>query len=195
MRRGVRGGIAAIALGSRKGAFNVVIGRTAIVAARLRCVGLALACARAHAVWLLHGTALLPRRSPGLLLGALLVAVGGGASGRWRGAAGKAHALWPLVAVIVSVCHSNHLASCVTCLSYIKRCTTHGYVRQKPDKWYERCRAAHHASRQQVSKSRQDESVQDEWRLPPFVPKTAPLVLQFCLRSSLGRRCCAKAVS
>lgn len=134
-------------------------------------------------------------KKPRAALGGAAAAVGGGASGRWRGAAGKAHALWPLVAVIVSVCHSNHLASCVTCLSYIKRCTTHGYVRQKPDKWYERCRAAHHASRQQVSKSRQDESVQDEWRLPPFVPKTAPLVLQFCLRSSLGRRCCAKAVS
>ena len=162
VRRGVRCGSAACAVRSRKGALNVVVGRTAIVAAWLRCVGLALACARAHAVCLLHGTALLPRRSPELLLGALRVVVVGGASGRWRGAAGKAHALWPLVAVIVSVCHSNHLASCVTCLSYIKRCTTHGYVRQKPDKWYERCRAARQASRQQAFKSRQDESVQDE---------------------------------
>ena len=62
----------------------------------------------------------------------------------------------------VSVCHLNHLASCVTCLSYIKRCTTHGYAHQKPDKWYERCRAARQASRQRVFKNRQDESVQDE---------------------------------
>ncbi len=59
-------------------------------------------------------------KKPRAALGALRVVVVGGASGRWRGAAGKAHALWPLVAVIVSVCHSNHLASCVTCLSYIK---------------------------------------------------------------------------
>lgn len=195
MRRGTRGGIAAIALRSRKGTLNVVVGLTAIVAAWLQCVGLALACARTHAACPPHGTALLPRRSPELLLGALRVVVVGGASGRWRGTAGKAHALWPLVAVIVSICHSNHLASCVTCLSYIKRCTTHGYVRQKPDKWYERCRAARQASRQKVFKSRQDESVQDEWRLPPFVPKTAPLVLQFCLRSSHGRPCCARVVS
>ena len=120
MRRGARGGIAAIALRSRKGAFNVVIGLTAIVAARLRCVGLALACARTHAVWLLHGTALLPRRSPGLFLGALLVAVGGGASGRRRGAASKANALSPLITVVVSVCHSYRLVSCITCLSYKK---------------------------------------------------------------------------
>lgn len=196
----------ASALGMRKEAVDMDAGLTCAVAAQLRNLGLALSSARAQAAILLCACArartatlpcsvcLLPRRRPGLLLRALRIAARG-TSGRWRGAAGKAHALWPLVAVIVSVCHSNHLASCVTCLSYIKRCTTHGYVRQKPDKWYERCRAAHHGSRQQVSKSRQDESVQDEWRLPPFVPKTAPLVLQFCLRSSLGRRCCAKAVS
>lgn len=30
---------------------------------------------------------------------------------------------------------------------------------------------------------------------PAVRPKTAPLVLQFCLRSSYKRRCCAKAVS
>lgn len=49
---------------------------------------------------------------------------------------------------------------CLMCnLSILhKRCTTHGYVRQKPDKWYERCRAARQASRQQVFKSRQDEA-------------------------------------
>ena len=41
---------AAIALRSRKGALDVVVGLTAIVAAWLRCVGLALACARTHAV-------------------------------------------------------------------------------------------------------------------------------------------------
>ena len=35
----------------------------------------------------------------------------------------------------------------------------------------------------------------NERQTVPFVPKTAPLVLQFCLRSSHKRPCCAKAVS
>lgn len=195
MWRRARGRAAATALGSRKGALNVVVGLAMIVAAWLRCIGLALACGRVYVAWLFRGAALLSRRSPGLLLGALRTAVVGGASVRRRGAAGKAHTLWPPIVVAVSVCHSNHLASCVTCLSYIKRCTTHGYVRQKPDKRYERCRAARQASRQQVFKNRQDESVQDEWRPQPFVPKTAPFVTRFCLRSSYRRQRGSKAVS
>ena len=35
----------------------------------------------------------------------------------------------------------------------------------------------------------------NERQTVPFVLKTAPLVLQFCLRSSYKRSCCAKAVS
>ena len=161
------------ALGMRKEAVDMAAGLTCAVAAQLRNLGLALSSARAQAAILLCACArartatlpcsvcLLPRRRLGLLLRALRIAARG-TSGRRRGAASKANALSPLITVVVSVCHSNHLASCVTCLSYIKRGATHGYVRQKPDKWYERCRAARQASRQQVFKSRQDESVQDE---------------------------------
>ena len=50
MWRGMRARAAAAALGLRKGALNVVVGLTAIMAAWLRCVGLALARARARAV-------------------------------------------------------------------------------------------------------------------------------------------------
>ena len=120
MWRGTRARAAAAALGLRKGTPNVVVGLMAIMAAWLRCVGLALARARAYVAWLFHGTALLPGRSPEPLLWPLRAVVAGGASGRRRGTAGKAHALWPPIVVAVSVCHSNHLASCVTCLSYKK---------------------------------------------------------------------------
>lgn len=43
-----------------------------------------------------------------------------GTSGRRRGAASKANALSPLITVVVSVCHSYRLVSCITCLSYKK---------------------------------------------------------------------------
>lgn len=194
MWRGARARAAAIALRSRKGALNVVVGLTAIMAAWLRCVGLALACARAYVAWLFHGTALLPGRGPGSLLWPLRAVVAGGASGRRRGAAGKAHTLWPPIVVAVSVCHSNHLASCVTCLSYIKRCAARGDVRQKPYKRYERC----HAERRLLWRRRFKDGqmgAQDKWRPQPFVPKTAPFVMRFCLRSSYGRCRGAKAVS
>ena len=190
---GTRARAAAAALGLRKGALNVVVGLTAIIAAWLRCVGLALARARAYVAWLFHSTALLPGRSPGPLLWPLRTVVVGGASGRWRSATGKARALWPLVAIVVSVCHSNHLASCVTCLSYIKRCTTHGYVRQKPYKRYERCRAARRLQWRRRFKDRQI-GIQDKWSPQPFVPKTAPFVTRFCLRSSYRRCRGSKAV-
>ena len=62
---------------------------------------------------------LLPRRRPGLLLRALRIAARG-TSGRRRGAASKANALSPLITVVVSVCHSYRLVSCITCLSYKK---------------------------------------------------------------------------
>ena len=62
---------------------------------------------------------LLPRRRPGLLLRALRIAARG-TSGHRRGAASKANALSPLITVVVSVCHSYRLVSCITCLSYKK---------------------------------------------------------------------------
>ena len=194
MWRGTRARAAAAALGLRKGALNEVVGLTAIMAAWLRCVVLALARARAYVAWLFHGTALLPGRSPGPLLWPLRAVVAGGASGRRRGTAGKAHALWPPIVVAVSVCHSNHLASCVTCLSYIKRCAARGDMRQKPYKRYERC----HAERRLLWRRRFKDGqmgTQEKWRPQPFVPKTAPFVMRFCLRSSYGRCRGAKAVS
>lgn len=194
MWSGTRARAAAAALGLRKGALNVVVGLTAIMAAWLRCVGLGLARARAYVAWLFRGTALLPGRSPGSLLWPLRAVVAGGASGRRRGAAGKAHTLWPPIVVAVSVCHSNHLVSCVTCLSYIKRCAARGDVRQKPHKRYERC----HAERRLLWRRRFKDGqmgAQDKWRPQPFVPKTAPFVMRFCLRSSYRRCRGSKAVS
>ena len=44
-------------------------------------------------------------------------------------------------------------------------------------------------------KASKTNGVNNERQTVPFVPKTAPLVLQFSLRSSRKRRCCAKAVS
>lgn len=43
-----------------------------------------------------------------------------GTSRRRRGTASKANALSPLITVVVSVCHSYRLVSCITCLSYKK---------------------------------------------------------------------------
>ena len=116
-------------------------GLATTVAAQLRNLGLALPSARAQAAILLRTCAratiraratarartaarpcparLLPRRRPGSLLRALRIAARG-TSGRRRGAASKANALSPLVAVVKTVCHSNRLASCITCLSYKK---------------------------------------------------------------------------
>ena len=121
----------ASALGMRKEAVDMAAGLTCAVAAQLRNLGLALSSARAQAAILLCACArartatlpcsvcLLPRRRPGLLLRALRIAARG-TSGRRRGAASKANALSPLITVVVSVCHSYRLVSCITCLSYKK---------------------------------------------------------------------------
>lgn len=75
---------------------------------------------------------LLSRRAPSIsarrrarlpLRSARVLRAGGGrrrAPGRRRSAASKANALSPLVAVVKTACHSNRLASCITCLSYKK---------------------------------------------------------------------------
>lgn len=110
-------------------------GLTTAVAAQLRNLGLTLSSARAQAAILLRACAratarvrtatlpcsacLLPRRRLGLLLRALRIAARG-TSGRRRGAASKANTLSPLITVVVSVCHSYRLVSCITCLSYKK---------------------------------------------------------------------------
>lgn len=134
-------------------------GLATTVAAQLRNLGLALPSARAQAAILLRTCAratiraratarartaarpcparLLPRRRPGSLLRALRIAARG-APGRRRGAASKANALSPLVAVVNTVCHSNRLASCITCLSYKKRCATNDRMRKKLGKRHER---------------------------------------------------------
>ena len=82
-----------------------------------RSISSLLSCRRALGI--------LPRRGTGLpLRAAWILRVGSGgrrrASGCWRSAASKANALSPLVAVVVSVCHSYRLVSYITCLSYKK---------------------------------------------------------------------------
>ncbi len=106
-------------------------GLTCAVAAQLRNLGLTLSSARAQAAILLRAcgrartatlpcsACLLPRRRSGLLLRALQIAARG-PSGRRRGTASKANTLSPLITVVVSVCHSYRLVSCITCLSYKK---------------------------------------------------------------------------
>lgn len=106
-------------------------GLTCAVAAQLRNLGLTLssacaqaaillrACARAQTATLPRSACLLPRRRPGLLLRTLRIAARG-TSGRRRGTASKANALSPLITVVVSVCHSYRLVSCITCPSYRK---------------------------------------------------------------------------
>lgn len=116
-------------------------GLATTVAAQLRNLGLTLSSARAQAAILLRTRAratiragatarartaarpcparLLPRRRPGSLLRALRIAARG-TSGRRRGTASKANALSPLITVVVSVCHSYRLVSCITCPSYKK---------------------------------------------------------------------------
>lgn len=68
---------------------------------------------------------ILPRRGTGLpLRAAWILRVGSDgrrrASGRRRSAASKANTLSPLITVVVSVCHSYRLVSCITCPSYKK---------------------------------------------------------------------------
>ncbi len=106
-------------------------GLTCAVAAQLRNLGLTLSSARAQAAILLRAcgrartaalpcsACLLPRRRSGLLLRALRIAARG-PSGRRRGTTSKANTLSPLITVVVSVCHSYRLVSCITCLSYKK---------------------------------------------------------------------------
>lgn len=106
-------------------------GLTCAIAAQLRNLGLTLSSARAQAAILLRAcgrartatlpcsACLLPRRRSGLLLRALQIAARG-PSGRRRGTASKANTLSPLITVVVSVCHSYRLVSCITCLSYKK---------------------------------------------------------------------------
>ena len=115
----------------RKEAVDMDAGLTCAVAAQLRNLGLTLSSARAQAAILLRAcgrtrtaalpcsACLLPRRRSGLLLRALRIAARG-TSGRRRGTASKANALSPLITVVVSVCHSYRLVSCITCLSYKK---------------------------------------------------------------------------
>lgn len=78
-----------------------------------------------------------------------------------------------------------------------KRCATNGSARQKLGKRYERRKTQglkNHLPMRPMS-ARPSDGGNNERQTVPFVPKTAPFVLQFCLRSSCERRCCAKAVS
>ena len=183
-------------------------GLTYAVAAQLRNLGLTLSSARAQAAILLRACAhartatlprsacLLPRRRPGLLLRALRIAARG-ASGRRRGTASKANALSPLITVVVSVCHSYRLVSCITCPSYKKDVQQMG-LRVKSSVNGTKG-AKHTASKTSLYASDEARARRtggnNERQTVPFVPKTAPLICEFGLRSSHGRPCCAKAVS
>ena len=179
-------------------------GLTYAVAAQLRNLGLTLssaraqaaillrACARARTATLLRSACLLPRRRPGLLLRTLRIATRG-TSGRRRGTASKTNALSPLITVVVSVCHSYRLVSCITCPSYKKDVQQMG-LRVKSSVNGTKG-AKHTASKTSQYASARRAGGNNERQTVPFVPKTAPLVLQFCLRSSYKRSCCAKAVS
>ena len=123
----------ASALGMRKEAVDMDAGLTCAVAAQLRNLGLTLSCARpsgylAARLWpysdgrsavLCLSAAETKVWVAGLLLRALRIAARG-PSGRRRGTASKANTLSPLITVVVSVCHSYRLVSCITCLSYKK---------------------------------------------------------------------------
>lgn len=151
---------------------------------------------RARTATLPCSACLLPRRRPGLLLEALRIAARG-TSGRRRGTASKANALSPLITVVVSVCHSYRLVSCITCPSYKKDVQQMG-LRVKSSVNGTKG-AKHTASKTSLYASDERTPVGRAATMSgqtvPFVPKTTPLVLQFCLRSSYKRSCCAKAVS
>lgn len=115
---------AAPAMGLRKGAVDVIVGLSSIAFSLPRRLGPALTCVRVRVIRLTRAGALRPRQRGTFLrtlrgLWVLQLAVARGALGCWRGTPGKANASLPF-AVVVSVCHSYRLVSCITRLSYKK---------------------------------------------------------------------------
>lgn len=112
------------AIGFRKGAVDVVVGLSSIAFSLPRRLGSALTGVRARVIRLTRAGAPRPRRRGTFLralrgLWVLKSAVVRNAFGGWRGAPGKANVSLPF-AVVISVCHSYRLVSCITRLSYKK---------------------------------------------------------------------------
>ncbi len=113
---------AASAAGLRKETADVIVRLLSIVFLPPRHFGPALTGARAWAIRLTRAGILRHRRR-GVILRTLRVlrpVVVRNTPGCWRGTASKANALSPLITVVVSVCHSYRLVSCITCPSYKK---------------------------------------------------------------------------
>lgn len=188
---------AASAAGLRKETADVIVRLSPIVFLPPRHFGPALTGARVWAVRLTRA-GILRHRGRGAILRTLRVlrpVVVRNTPGCWRGTPGKANVSLPF-AVVVSVCHLYRLVSCITRPSYKKdvqqmrtyaKTSVSGTDGSKPGA------IKRHPPRVIDRVIKVDAGI--EWRPSPFVPKTVPLVLQFCLRSSCERRCCAKAVS
>lgn len=188
---------AASAAGLRKETADVIVRLSPIVFLPPRHFGPALTGARVWAVRLTRA-GILRHRGRGAILRTLRVlrpVVVRNTPGCWRGTPGKANVSLPF-AVVVSVCHLYRLVSCITRPSYKKdvqqmrtyaKTSVSGTDGSKPGA------IKRHPPRVIDRVIKVDAGI--EWRPSPFVPKTAPLVLQFCLRSSCKRRCRAKAVS
>lgn len=113
---------AASAAGLRKETADVIVRLSPIVFLPPRHFGPALTGARVWAIRLARVGILRHRRRGAILrtLRVLRPVVVRNTPGCWRGTPGKANALSPLITVVVSVCHSYRLVSCITCLSYKK---------------------------------------------------------------------------
>lgn len=112
---------AASTAGLRKETADVIVRLSPIVFLPPRHFGPALTGARARAIRLTRAGILRHRRRGTILrtLRVLWPVVVRNTPGCWRGTPGKANVSLPF-AVVVFVCHSYRLVSCITCLSYKK---------------------------------------------------------------------------
>lgn len=188
---------AASAAGFRKETADVIVRLSSIVFLPPRHFGPALTGVRVWAISLTRAGILRHRRRGAILrtLRVLRPVAVRNTPRCWRGTPGKANVSLPF-AVVVSVCHLYRLVSCITRPSYKKdvqqmsacdKSSVNGTNGNEPGA------IKRHPTRASNRVIKTD--ARNEWRPSPFVPKTAPFVLQFCLRSSHKRRCRAKAVS
>lgn len=185
---------AAPAAGLRKETANVIVRLSPIAFLSPRHFGPALTGVRVWAVRLTRAGTLRYRRR-GAILRTLRPVVVRNTPGCWRGTPGKANVSLPF-AVVVFVCHLYRLVSCITRPSYkkdVQQMRTYAKTSVSGMDGSEPGAIKRHPPRVIDRVIKVNAGI--EWRPLPFVPKTAPLVLQFCLRSSYKRRCCAKAVS
>lgn len=183
----------ASAAGLRKETADVIARLLSIVFLPPRHFGPALTGARAWAIRLTR-VGILWHRRRGTILRTLRPVVVRNTPGCWRGTPGKANVSLPF-AVVVFVCHLYRLVSCITRPSYkkdVQQMRTYAKTSVSGMDGSEPGAIKRHPPRVIDRVIKMNAGI--EWRPLPFVPKTAPFVLQFCLRSSYKRRCCAKAV-